>query len=116
MICIISSLDSRSELSVTRQWVLPVISNDIIPVSRNSDPEYCRLSEQWNPVRKKRQKILLLCPFWGRPDSRGPPHCDVSEGLTYAAVCHLEFPRSMSACHIFRVYPTHLFEIFFTLR
>ena len=33
------------------------------PRSRNSDPGYCILSEEWNPVRKTPQTILVCCRF-----------------------------------------------------
>jgi hypothetical protein len=50
--------------------------------SRNKNPENCRLYEEWNPVRKTPQRILLFCTFGG------PPWRKSSGGLKYEIGAH----------------------------
>jgi hypothetical protein len=41
----------------------PTIISNITPRTHNRDADYCFLSEEWNPVQKKPQQILVLCTF-----------------------------------------------------
>jgi hypothetical protein len=49
---------------------LPVIISEVISRSHNSDPEYCLLSEERNPVRKNNK--FLYCMFGAPWSTRGP--------------------------------------------
>lgn len=54
-----SGTDNRSPHHVINNWVggAPTIISNVTPRSHNRDPDYCFLSEEWNPVQKKPQQI-----------------------------------------------------------
>jgi hypothetical protein len=57
----------------------PIITTEDTPRSNLGyrNPEYCRLSEELNPVRKNPQQILVFCSF-------GAIGHGVGGGLSYA--------------------------------
>jgi hypothetical protein len=45
---------------VNNQPLAPVIISEVTPTSHNRDLEKCLLSEEWNPVSKNWQQILVF--------------------------------------------------------
>jgi len=42
-----------------------IFTNDFTVLFRGRDPGCCLLSGNWNPIRKKPQRVLDLCTFVG---------------------------------------------------
>jgi len=78
------SIDNWPAVSETRYSMPTTNTSEATPRSHNRDPEYCVLSEEWNPFRNNPQQILELSMFGSLLDPWGPPCSGVCRGLLYA--------------------------------
>ena len=62
------------------------VTSRVTPRSRNRDPEYCLLSEEWDPFQKNLQRILAFFTFGGHGDSMGLPMFQFCRSLVYTSI------------------------------
>ena len=64
----------------------PTIFIEVTPNYHDMDPDYCLMSEKWNPVRKNPQQKLVFRIYVGCPGPRGSLRREVCGGPIYDTV------------------------------